>query len=101
MEIKTPGYEYELFQFEASEVTLPIRFIHKEKDENGVFVTVQNGTTNEEVLAMLINRLQFLGQKLPSRETSLAITKLEEALHWLNARTQERKARGVEGTPEK
>ena len=34
------------------------------------------------------------------RENALAITKLEEALHWLNARTASREARGVEGTHE-
>jgi hypothetical protein len=33
-----------------------------------------------------------------TRETSLAITKLEEALHWLAARTADRVRRGVEGT---
>lgn len=32
-----------------------------------------------------------------SRETSLAITKLEEAEHWLAARTVDREERGVEG----
>lgn len=32
-----------------------------------------------------------------SRETSLAITKLQEAEHWLAARTADREERGVEG----
>ena len=59
--------------------------------------TVNNGTTNEEVLAVLIDRLQFLNGKFPCRENSIALTKLDEALLWLNKRTADRKARGVEG----
>jgi len=35
------------------------------------------------------------------RENALALTKIEEAMHWLNHRTAERQARGVEGTSEK
>ena len=35
------------------------------------------------------------------RENSIAITKLEEALLWLNKRTQDRIARNVEGTSQK
>ncbi len=38
-----------------------------------------------------------LGRKI-ARENALAITKLEEAMHRLNDRTQNRKDRGVEGT---
>jgi hypothetical protein len=32
------------------------------------------------------------------RENSIAITKLDEAILWLNARTNRREAEGVEGT---
>ncbi len=32
------------------------------------------------------------------RENALVITKLEEARHWLDHRTQVREAQGVEGT---
>ena len=55
------------------------------------------GTTNEEVLAVLIDRLCFLNAKYSCRENALAITKLEEALMWLAKRTANRAARGVEG----
>ena len=36
--------------------------------------------------------------KFRCRENALAITKLEEALHWLAHRTADRERRGVEGT---
>ena len=58
--------------------------------------------TNEEVIQVLIERITSLnemeGGKFACRENSLAITKLEEALHWLQARTSKRVERGVEGT---
>lgn len=100
METIVDGYEYELAAFEGGDAQ-KVGFIHKEKNEEGDYITVKDGTTNEEVLAMLIDRLQFLNKKLASRETALAITKCQEALMWLKLRTIERKARGVEGTPEK
>jgi hypothetical protein len=53
--------------------------------------------TNEEVLAVLIDRMNFLQSKFPCRENAIVITKLEECLMWLNKRTANRKARGIEG----
>lgn len=95
MKILTPGHKYELSNFEGTEPTQTLQFIQKEGEP---LTTVHDGTTNEEVLSMLIDRMRFLQNKLPSRETAIAITKCEEALMWLNKRTAERKARGVEGT---
>lgn len=34
----------------------------------------------------------------PCRENSISITKLEEAIHWQEARTRDREQRKVEGT---
>ena len=96
MKTITSGHKYELEHFEDRTKHQVIQFIEKAGEP---LMTVNDGTTNEEVLAMLIDRLKFLSAKLPSRETSIAITKCEEALLWLNKRTADRKARGVEGTP--
>lgn len=58
-----------------------------------------NGCHNEDLIAIVIDRLQgFQSGEFKCRENALAITKLEEALHWLNHRTNERIKRGVEGT---
>jgi len=57
----------------------------------------ENGTTLEEMLRVSIERLQDLNHRFPCRENALAITKMEEALMWLNKRTEDRKARGVKG----
>lgn len=58
-----------------------------------------NGISNESLLAVVIDRLQCF-QKGPfaCRENAIALTKLEESMHWLQHRTLARVARGVEGT---
>lgn len=101
MNVLTSGHKYELAWFEFSlceEQT--IQFIEKVQDPNGPtgqLITIHNGTTNEEVLAVLIDRLQYLNSKFPCRENSIVLTHLETALLWLNKRTSDRKLRGVEG----
>ncbi len=58
-----------------------------------------NGVMNEDLIAMVIDRLQsFQESEFKCRENAVAITKLEEALMWLRKRTQDREDRGVEGT---
>jgi hypothetical protein len=94
MKVLTPGHLYDLDNFENNNMSQRIQFIEKDAG----MTTINDGTTNEEVLTMLINRLKFLGERLPSRENSIAVTRCEEALLWLNKRTEDRRARGVEGT---
>lgn len=58
-----------------------------------------NGVCNEDLLVMVIRRLQgFQESEYKCRENAYAITKLEEALLWLRKRTMGRENRGVEGT---
>lgn len=77
-----------------------LQFLKKERDPTtGAFELTRNGTTNEELIEVLLDRLRTINAQVPCRENSLAITKLEEAAHWLEARTRNRQARGVEGTP--
>ena len=111
MRVLTEGHKYELSPFETpGEVTVfqgetifhdyqTIQFIEKVPVSEGSteLKTINNGTTNEEVLTMLINRMNYLQSKFPCRENALAITKLEESLMWLNKRTQDRIKRQVEG----
>lgn len=93
------GHRYQLANFEYPETCQTIQFIHKEphEDNQGSLNTVSDGTTNEEVLAMLINRMNYLQSKSPCRENTLVITKLEESLMWLEKRTNDRIKRNVEG----
>lgn len=58
-----------------------------------------NGVCNEDLIAMVITRLEYFQKsEYKCRENALAITKLEEALLWLRKRTMGREQRGVEGT---
>lgn len=98
MNVLVAGHRYELSNFENDGTVQTLQFIHKEKTSNtDVLTTIANGTTNEEVIEVLIDRLHFLNNNFPCRENSIAITKLDEALMWLNKRTQDRQKRNVEG----
>jgi len=99
MKVLTPGHRYELAHFENKESAQALQFIHKEPKEEGSteLKTVSDGTTNEEVLDVLIDRMQFLQKKFSCRENAIVITNLEESLMWLNKRTQDRLKRDVEG----
>lgn len=60
------------------------------------------GAFVETVIQAAADRIRYYQSgEFACRENALAITKLEEALHWLNHRTRDREARGVEGTHQK
>ena len=64
------------------------------KEPTGAFV--------EGVIAATIGRIEFYqtasNKKFACRENALAMTHLQEALHWLQHRTADRERRQVEGT---
>ena len=58
-----------------------------------------NGITQEVLLAIVIDRLEcFQKGQYACRENALALTKIQEAVMWLQKRTNDRMLRGVEGT---
>lgn len=79
------------------EETLDLLFVRGSKlpEEN---VERRTGTLHEHIISVLISDLQYKNSLVPSRETSLAITKLEEALFWLRARIIRRENGGTLGT---
>lgn len=63
-----------------------------------IYEAGQNGITDEALLAILIDRMRgFQKGPFACRPNALAVTHLEEALMWLQRRTRDRIARGVEG----
>lgn len=59
----------------------------------------QEGLFVESFLEVCAQRLKGVNVgELSSRETSVAITKIEEAIMWLEKRSNDRKIREVEGT---
>jgi hypothetical protein len=58
-----------------------------------------NGISNEALIAVVIDRMRgFQSGQYSCRENAIALTNLEQALMWLQKRTRDRLARGVEGT---
>ena len=84
----------------------PNNFVYVRHDVNSISFTIQNGPVKEngvngcQVDTIIEATKTILGgfnAKFPCRENSIAITKLDEALMWLEKRTKDRTTRGVEG----
>ncbi|MBE5093578.1 hypothetical protein [Bacillus thuringiensis] len=70
-----------------------VKFQEGPIQDNGV-----NGAQIEDVIDMLVERLQGLQQgDFPCYENGFAIVKLTEARMWLNDRTRKRQLQGLEG----
>jgi hypothetical protein len=90
------SHEYVILK-EISDTVANVKFQKGPVQESGV-----NGCFIEDLIAICIDRLEgFQSGDFPCRENALALTKLQEALHWLNHRTNDRQNRGVEGKFEK
>lgn len=95
--------DYEWFENDIR----PNSFVYVRHDKNSISFTIQNGPIGEngvngcqvdtlvETVRLIVHGLN---KKFPCRENSLVVTKLEEALHWLQHRKANRIERGVEGT---
>jgi hypothetical protein len=67
-----------------------IKFQNGSVKEAGV-----NGITQEALLAIVIDRLQgFQSGTFACRENAIALTKLQEAMHWLHHRTKKVRING-------
>ena len=78
---------------ECFETYATIKFQDGVIPENGI-----NGVQVDDVLEVALLRLMQLNNIKPCIENSIAITKVEEALMWLEKRTKNRELRGVEET---
>lgn len=84
----------------------PNNFIYVRHDVNSISFTIQNGPIKDvgvngcqvqtliECAKVII---EGLNKKLPCRENSMIITKLDEAILWSLKRTADREKRNVEG----
>lgn len=97
MTILTEGHKYIAANFENPEYGQTIQFIEKVGKPGETLTTVNDGTTNEELLEVLIDRISYLQGKFPCKENACCITHLQEALMWLEKRTRDRIKRNVEG----
>ncbi len=74
--------------------------------KNKITFTIQDGPIKEfgingiqvtDMLEYCKELFKSLNKDFPCRENALTITKIEEAIHWQDARTKDRKSRKVEG----
>lgn len=85
---------YEIYQKDEFDYILASLKFQDRPIENNV----ATGIMNEDLLTIVIDRLQgFQNGPFRCRENALALTKIQEALHWLEHRTKDRIDRGVEG----
>jgi len=91
------SHAYEIRHTEADPSKSFVYWINFQKGpikESGV-----NGITQEALLAICADRLRcFQAGLFASRENAVALTHIETAQMWLQKRTRDRLARGVEGT---
>jgi hypothetical protein len=99
MMVIVAGHEYELLNADATRIIGALFFVNK-KLQGDKLVLVKDGTTTEEVLRVLIDRLEHLDSKVPCKENKTALAALKKALTALEARTADRQTRAVEGTDE-
>lgn len=100
------GYYYLLPTYQVTnegigEVTpMPISFCRGDKSDEskpraeGVFVESLLEVAKQRLLAVNVG-------DLATRDTAIAITKIDEAIMWLEKRQSDRRIRGVEGTYQK
>lgn len=82
-----------------AKTTGAVPFAHVHFQDGPIKEAGINGCHNEDLLTIVIDRLQgFQSSEYKCRENAIALTKIEEALLWLNKRSRNREARGVEGT---
>lgn len=94
--------DYEWFEKEIR----PHHFIYVRLDKNSLAFTLQNGPIGkvgvngcqvDTVIEAAKAIIEGLNKKFPCRENAMVITKLDEALLWLDARKKDRGLRKVEG----
>ena len=79
-------------------ITLPEDWGYIRFQDGAVKEAGRNGAFIEDIIQILVDRLEYYNTtEFRCRENSLAITHLEEALHWLWSRTKARQEQGVEG----
>ena len=110
MKCTDPGHVYALAQgnrlrFLKKELVPVARLLSGNPDTEDLSINppdatvliTEPGTTNEEVLEVLLDRTRHLNGLFPCPENETAIAGMQQALDAFNARTAKRQTQGVEG----
>lgn len=104
MKVLNPGHLYALADSEKGEApSQTLQFVEKvpARETNTVLKIKKRGTTNEEVLRVLIDRMNFLQDKMPCEANEEVIKLLTQCSDLLYKRTLNRQSRGVAGIHQK
>jgi hypothetical protein len=94
-----PGQGGACHQYQIKLEDRPDRTINVQFQDGPVKEAGFNGISQEALLAIVIDRLKgFQSGQFSTKENACALTHCQEALMWLQKRTRDRMARGVEGT---
>ena len=95
------SHEYKVSTDEGGGYMRSIAYVQFQLGPRGVEGST-TGCTTAALIAILLDHLEgFQAGDYRCRENALAITKLEEAVHWIKHRADARAKRGVLGTLEK
>jgi len=97
-------HEYQIRKFVKNEedATADVELCNIQFQNGPVGEFGVNGISNEALLAIVEDRLLgFQSGQFACRENAIALTKIQEAMMWLQKRTLDRIRRGVEGTNQK
>lgn len=93
------NHEYLIKSTELIKGSFPVAYGHIQFQKGPIKENGVNGCHNEDLIAIVMHRLEsFQNSPFACEENGQALLKLKEAMMWLNHRTQQRQARGVEGT---
>lgn len=87
----------EFICIEPDNMTISFRIMGSPTNADCGEFRITSGCQAVDILEYVKNLFQSLNEDFACRENSLTITKIEEALHWQEARKKDRTKRGVEG----
>jgi hypothetical protein len=91
-------YDIAVYPLDAAPEAKPVAFLEIPFQNGGLKEVGANGITDQALLAIVIDRMRsFNDGQFRCRENSIIVTKLEEALLWMEKRGNDRARRGVEG----
>ena len=92
------AYAINVRAFEVPKDAAPVLSVTLRFQNGGLKEVGANGITDQALLAIVLDRVRsFNDGQFRCRENSVVITKLEEALMWMEKRGNDRARRGVEG----
>ena len=100
MKIVDPGHSYTIDVYDAPivvgvDIQAPINFMKREGPAYPFNKGTQNGTNCQELLRVLINRVEYLDSQLPAPENAIILNSLRNALWAFEIRAARRHGREI------